>query len=165
MLSVLLWITILGQFGSMKIDDDLMKRIEAVTKQKPHHFLRRGVFFSHRLAYTSLYMSVQADWPIWITCLRYWTHANLRNSISKCVSRVPSPWTNFMAGWFYHSSCPYCSDLGGILDAYEKDQPFFLYTGRGPSSESMHLGHLIPFLFTKLVSLAICIAKQVMVVY
>ena len=27
--------------------------------------------------------------------------------------------------------------------------PFYLYTGRGPSSESMHLGHLIPFLFTK----------------
>merc|ERR1719187_3243926 len=25
----------------------------------------------------------------------------------------------------------------------------FLYTGRGPSSEAMHLGHLIPFLFTK----------------
>jgi len=24
-----------------------------------------------------------------------------------------------------------------------------LYTGRGPSSESMHLGHMIPFLFTK----------------
>lgn len=37
------------------------------------------------------------------------------------------------------------SDLEGILDAYEKDKPFFLYTGRGPSSESMHLGHLILF--------------------
>lgn len=36
-----------------------------------------------------------------------------------------------------------------ILDAVEKGSPFFLYTGRGPSSEAMHLGHLIPFLFTK----------------
>ncbi|KCZ74677.1 tryptophan-tRNA ligase, partial [Anncaliia algerae PRA109] len=26
---------------------------------------------------------------------------------------------------------------------------FYLYTGRGPSSESMHLGHAIPFVFTK----------------
>lgn len=26
--------------------------------------------------------------------------------------------------------------------------PIYLYTGRGPSSESMHLGHLVPFLFT-----------------
>ena len=43
--------------------------------------------------------------------------------------------------------------MGGILDAYEKNAPFFLYTGRGPSSESMHLGHLIPFLFTKWVTL------------
>ena len=38
-----------------------------------------------------------------------------------------------------------------IYDAYEKGDPFFLYTGRGPSSEAMHLGHLIPFLFTKFV--------------
>ena len=40
-------------------------------------------------------------------------------------------------------------DLEGILDRYEKGKPFFLYTGRGPSSDSMHLGHLIPFMFTK----------------
>jgi tryptophanyl-tRNA synthetase len=40
-------------------------------------------------------------------------------------------------------------DLGLCLDAYEAGKPFYLYTGRGPSSESMHLGHLIPFFFTK----------------
>ena len=32
-----------------------------------------------------------------------------------------------------------------ILDNYESGKPFFLYTGRGPSNSSMHLGHLIPF--------------------
>ena len=31
----------------------------------------------------------------------------------------------------------------------EKGNKFFLYTGRGPSSEAMHLGHLVPFMFTK----------------
>ncbi|KDQ59649.1 hypothetical protein JAAARDRAFT_33218 [Jaapia argillacea MUCL 33604] len=36
-----------------------------------------------------------------------------------------------------------------ILDRYEAGKPFFLYTGRGPSSDSMHLGHMIPFVFTK----------------
>lgn len=36
-----------------------------------------------------------------------------------------------------------------ILDKYEKKIPFFLYTGRGPSSDSLHFGHMIPFLFTK----------------
>ena len=25
----------------------------------------------------------------------------------------------------------------------------YLYTGRGPSSEALHLGHLVPFMFTK----------------
>lgn len=42
-------------------------------------------------------------------------------------------------------------DLNLILDRYEKGQPFYLYTGRGPSSDSMHVGHTIPFEFTKCV--------------
>jgi len=55
----------------------------------------------------------------------------------------------------------------GILDRYEQGKPFFLYTGRsagirasaarsmlltwtrGPSSTSIHLGHVTPFMFTK----------------
>ncbi|KKY21582.1 putative tryptophanyl-trna synthetase [Phaeomoniella chlamydospora] len=40
-------------------------------------------------------------------------------------------------------------DLTQILDRYEKGQPFYLYTGRGPSSDSMHVGHTVPFEFTK----------------
>ncbi|KAK3094172.1 hypothetical protein FSP39_025000 [Pinctada imbricata] len=76
------------KFGSKRIDEDLIKRIEKVTKKGVHHMLKRGIFFSHR-------------------------------------------------------------DLESILDLYEKGQPFFLYTGRGPSSEAMHMGHLIPFIFTK----------------
>lgn len=40
-------------------------------------------------------------------------------------------------------------DFGQILDLYEQKKPFFLYTGRGPSSDSLHMGHLIPFTFTK----------------
>ena len=40
-------------------------------------------------------------------------------------------------------------DLNTILDKYEMGIPFFLYTGRGPSSDSMHVGHTIPFEFTK----------------
>ena len=40
-------------------------------------------------------------------------------------------------------------DLNLILDAYEKGQKIFLYTGRGPTSDALHLGHLIPFMFTK----------------
>jgi tryptophanyl-tRNA synthetase len=40
-------------------------------------------------------------------------------------------------------------DLHTLLDNLQKGSRFYLYTGRGPSSSSMHLGHLIPFLFTK----------------
>lgn len=40
-------------------------------------------------------------------------------------------------------------DFDKILDAYEQYGTFMLYTGRGPSSGSMHLGHTVPFLFTK----------------
>ena len=34
-------------------------------------------------------------------------------------------------------------------DLYEQKKPFYLYTGRGPSSDAMHLGHLVPFIMTK----------------
>ncbi|TMW62657.1 hypothetical protein Poli38472_005275 [Pythium oligandrum] len=39
-------------------------------------------------------------------------------------------------------------DLNLLLDAYERGEKFYLYTGRGPSSGSLHMGHLIPFTFT-----------------
>lgn len=39
-------------------------------------------------------------------------------------------------------------DFSQILDRHEKGENFYLYTGRGPSSDSMHLGHMIPFVFT-----------------
>lgn len=40
-------------------------------------------------------------------------------------------------------------DLEHILDKYERGETFYLFTGRGPSSESLHIGHSIPFEFTK----------------
>ncbi|CAF0868360.1 unnamed protein product [Brachionus calyciflorus] len=76
------------KFGSSKIDEELLTRMEKIIQQPVHYFLRRGIFFSHR-------------------------------------------------------------DMHTILNLYESKKPFFLYTGRGPSSEAMHLGHLIPFMFTK----------------
>lgn len=40
-------------------------------------------------------------------------------------------------------------DLNIALDAFERGEEIYLYTGRGPSSESLHLGHMVPFMFTK----------------
>ncbi len=39
-------------------------------------------------------------------------------------------------------------DLDWILSRYEAGEKFFLYTGRGPSG-GVHLGHLVPWIFTK----------------
>ena len=39
-------------------------------------------------------------------------------------------------------------DLDWLLDKYEKGEEFVLYTGRGPSGDT-HLGHLLPWVFTK----------------
>lgn len=85
------WLTtilFIERFGSSKIDDELIMRFEKITGKPAHHFIRRGIFFSHR-------------------------------------------------------------DLHTILNLKEQGKPFYLYTGRGPSSESLHLGHLIPFIMTK----------------
>ena len=80
---------LIRDFGCSSITGEMIERISKLTGgAKPHRFLRRGLFFSHR-------------------------------------------------------------DLNSLLDKYEKGQPFYLYTGRGPSSESLHLGHLVPFVFTK----------------
>ncbi|CAH0728110.1 unnamed protein product, partial [Brenthis ino] len=79
---------LIKRFGSQKIDDEVIARFEKVTGKKAHHFLRRGIFFSHR-------------------------------------------------------------DIHSILNLVESGKKFYLYTGRGPSSDSMHIGHMIPFMFTK----------------
>src|SRR5436309_255441 len=39
-------------------------------------------------------------------------------------------------------------DLDNILSEYEKGNKFYLYTGRGPSGQ-IHMGHLLPWIFTK----------------
>jgi hypothetical protein len=36
-----------------------------------------------------------------------------------------------------------------VCKQYEEGNSFYLYTGRGPSSDALHLGHLVPFTFTR----------------
>lgn len=79
---------LIQEFGSTRIDDALIARVEKIIGEKVHPWLSRGVFFSHR-------------------------------------------------------------ELEKVLDLYEAGEPFYLYTGRGPSSEALHLGHMVPFLFTQ----------------
>lgn len=61
------------------------------------------------------------------------------------LNRIPGSHENiFLRRRIFYSH----RDLGAILDAFESHKPFYLYTGRGPSSGT-HLGHLIPWIFTK----------------
>jgi tryptophanyl-tRNA synthetase len=36
-----------------------------------------------------------------------------------------------------------------IIEHHAQHRPLYLYTGRGPSSSGLHLGHLVPFVFSK----------------
>jgi len=39
---------LIEQFGCLPIDEQLIQRIERVTKKPAHPWLKRGLFFSHR---------------------------------------------------------------------------------------------------------------------
>ncbi|AFM99314.1 aminoacyl-tRNA ligase [Encephalitozoon hellem ATCC 50504] len=40
-------------------------------------------------------------------------------------------------------------DFNLLLDEISKGKAFYLYTGRGPSTKAMHIGHVVPFLLCK----------------
>lgn len=39
-------------------------------------------------------------------------------------------------------------DLDKVIEAKKAGKPLFIYTGRGPSKDALHLGHMLPMLFT-----------------
>lgn len=79
---------LIENFGTQRIDEALIERVERITGGPVHPLLKRGFFFSHR-------------------------------------------------------------DLDKLLDHVEAGGKCYIYTGRGPSSSSLHIGHLIPLVFAK----------------
>lgn len=79
---------LISNFGTQRIDNALIERLERITGEPAHSLLKNGVFFSHR-------------------------------------------------------------DLDKFLDHVETGGKCYIYTGRGPSSASLHIGHLVPFVFAK----------------
>lgn len=57
---------LIDQFGTRRIDAKLLERFEKLTGRKPHVFLRRGMFFSHRynaiLDISSLSYPIPESW-------------------------------------------------------------------------------------------------------
>ena len=117
---------LIDKFGSKPLTPYLLKRLENVTVKQGtvprlHRFLRREIFFSHR------------DIEKICELLEGWYGVD-----------PPKEDSQGMAG-----------TSGGVEKNEEKSPrtpatpcPIYLYTGRGPSSAAMHLGHLVPFLFT-----------------
>jgi len=64
------------------------------------------------------------------------------NRFEQLTGKPLHPWLS--RGFFFSHR-----DFDDILNLYEAKKPFYLYTGRGPSSGSLHFGHLIPFVFCK----------------
>lgn len=100
---------LIDQFGTRRIDEKVLERFEKLIGCRPHIFLRRGLFFTHRLAF----------------CYLFIFEMNSDHTVAR--------------------------EFDKILDRYEQGKPFYLYTGRGPSSDSVHLGHMVPFVFAKYV--------------
>jgi len=67
---------------------------------------------------------------------------NLLEKFQRITGKELHPWLK-RGIFFSHRK------LNELLDAYECGETIFLYTGRGPTSEALHLGHMIPFMFTK----------------
>jgi len=65
--------------------------------------------------------------------------------LERCEKLTGKPVHRFLRRGIFFSH----REFEQILDLYEQKKPFYLYTGRGPSSTAMHLGHLVPFIMTK----------------
>lgn len=67
---------------------------------------------------------------------------DLIKRFEKVTGKPVHPWISRQI-FFSHEN------LDKFLDAYEQSKPIFIHTGRGPISDSLHIGHLVPFIFTK----------------
>ena len=68
----------------------------------------------------------------------------INNEIIEKIEKIIGEVHPFLKNRYFFSH----RDLDWILDEYQKGNKFYLYTGRGPSGH-VHLGHLMPWLFTK----------------
>jgi tryptophanyl-tRNA synthetase len=74
---------------------------------------------------------------------KFGTHA-INDEIIKKIEKITGEVHPFLKNRYFFSH----RDLDWVLDEYQKGNKFYLYTGRGPSG-LVHLGHLMPWLFTK----------------
>ena len=69
---------LVDQFGTRRIDTKLLERFEQLTGHRPHVFLRRGMFFSHRCSGLMAKLCIKSD-PLVENLIRFWTDMNREN--------------------------------------------------------------------------------------
>ncbi|KAK3079026.1 hypothetical protein LTS18_005925, partial [Coniosporium uncinatum] len=79
----------------------------------------------------------------------------LLTRFTKLTGRKPH---RFLRRGIFH----YHRDFNEMLDYYENGDTFLLYTGRGPSTGSMHLGHTVSFEFTRYLQEALDVPVVIM---
>ena len=123
------------QFGCQTIDTELVERIERLTGCPAHPFLKRGVFFAHRCAQPAAVEAGRGKRP----GMHFEADVRLRQQLVKTTvapafKSAGQPCCPRRTVVLSHArrcvpALP-CSDLKELLDAYERGEPFYLYTGR-----------------------------------
>lgn len=103
--------------------EQLVDRIERLTGTKAHHLLRRKIFFSHR-DLEKLLDAYEQKRPFYL-----YTGKTLKLHLFAPQRYSGNLFANAIFLFLHFYACA--------------------FSGRGPSSESLHIGHLIPFMFTK----------------
>lgn len=163
------------EFGCTPIPRSLVERIERLTGVPAHPFLKRGVFYAHRdveelldlwekgekfYLYTGAAARTCRHLVVPPATLRkqpYCVSRSMRRLRSKQLGHVATASAVVQAAAVFGAVLVYLCAYGSALRALIRDdRAHDLLTkrppptaGRGPSSEALHLGHLIPFMFTK----------------
>ena len=123
------------QFGCSTVGAELVARIEQLTGKKAHPLLRRGVFYAHR-DLKEILDAYEKGEPFYL----YTGRVSANPSSLRCTRCCASCMLASPACEGQPNRCKY-----GVSATTD----FLLWPMQGPSSGSLHMGHMVPFLFTK----------------
>lgn len=98
-----------------------------------HHLVRRGVFFAEH----NVHQVLTRRQTVNVTQNQVLVHAG-RGSPQHLANGQVSP--------LYYQIPPICHQ---VPPSPNQDPPLYVFTGRGPSSRSLHFGHLLPFMLVQ----------------
>ena len=121
-------------------------RVEHLTQQPAHRFLRRGIFFAHR-EMDQILNNYEKGKPFYLYTGRVrCSQSSFALGTAQHTQLIHLPQGGVCCGCSW-SAAHACTDHGRLPGGSHiwPTQPSCL---QGPSSDALHLGHLIPFMFT-----------------